>query len=237
MTTDISEPRISTESREQLLYLLAEAAEIEHNLMCCYLFAAFSLKERSDEGVGADELEAIEGWRRATTSVAIEEMTHLALVANLTTALGGAAHFSRPNFPVGAGFYPSGITVQLAPFDRDTLQHFLYLERPEGSAIPDGASFASTTVYARETVIGKCMPSAQDYLTVGHLYRAIAEGLAAMVARQGEECTFIGEREAQVGPDLVNLPGMSVVVDLKSALAAIENGVSPGSGTANRGRG
>src|SRR6516165_10634242 len=125
MTADASEPRISIESREQLLYLLAEAAEIEHSLMCCYLFAAFSLKERLDEGVGADELEAIERWRRATTSVAIEEMTHLALVANLTTALGGAAHFSRPNFPVGAGFYPSGIAVQLAPFDRDTLQHFL----------------------------------------------------------------------------------------------------------------
>jgi hypothetical protein len=34
-------------SREQLLYWLHEAAEIEHQLMCCYLYAAFSLK-RSD---------------------------------------------------------------------------------------------------------------------------------------------------------------------------------------------
>jgi len=75
------------------------------------------------------------------------------------------------------------------------------------------------------------MPSAQDYLTVGHLYRAIADGLAAMVTRQGEERTFIGEREAQVGPDLVNLPGMCVVVDLKSALAAIEMIVDQGEGT------
>jgi len=30
-------------SREQLLYWLHEASEIEHHLMCCYLYAAFSL--------------------------------------------------------------------------------------------------------------------------------------------------------------------------------------------------
>jgi len=32
-------------SREQLLHLLAEASEFEHNLLCCYLYAAFSLKD------------------------------------------------------------------------------------------------------------------------------------------------------------------------------------------------
>ena len=31
-------------SREQLLHSLYEAAELEHNLMCTYLYAAFSLK-------------------------------------------------------------------------------------------------------------------------------------------------------------------------------------------------
>jgi hypothetical protein len=30
-------------SREQLWGLLAEAAEIEHHLMCCYLYAFFSM--------------------------------------------------------------------------------------------------------------------------------------------------------------------------------------------------
>jgi hypothetical protein len=34
------EPEIITHNREQLAYLLTEAAEIEHGLMCCYLFAA-----------------------------------------------------------------------------------------------------------------------------------------------------------------------------------------------------
>jgi hypothetical protein len=35
------------ETREHLIGLLAEAAEIEHHLMCCYLDAAFSLKQEA----------------------------------------------------------------------------------------------------------------------------------------------------------------------------------------------
>jgi hypothetical protein len=31
--------------REQVFHLLAEASEIEHTLMCTYLYAAFSLKQ------------------------------------------------------------------------------------------------------------------------------------------------------------------------------------------------
>ena len=38
-------------SREQLWALLAEAAEIEHHLMCCYLYAAFSLNEANAKNV------------------------------------------------------------------------------------------------------------------------------------------------------------------------------------------
>jgi len=41
------EPRIRIETREELIYLLAEAAAIEHNLMCTYLYAAWSLKRGS----------------------------------------------------------------------------------------------------------------------------------------------------------------------------------------------
>jgi CDGSH-type Zn-finger protein/uncharacterized Fe-S cluster protein YjdI len=226
----VMEPAIRIESREQLLYLLAEAAEIEHNLMCCYLFAAFSLKSNTEEDVSETELSAIRRWRQAVIAVAIEEMAHLSLVANITTALGGAAHFSRPNFPVGTGLYPSGVVVKLAPFDRATLQHFIYLERPEGFDVPDGEGFSAARQYVRETVTGKCMPSAQDYLTVGHLYRALAEGLRGMVQRYGEESTFIGDPSAQIGPDIASLPGLTAVHDLQTALKAVDTIVEQGEG-------
>ena len=38
------------EHREALIYMLCEAAELEHGIMCQYLFAVFSLKQRDDEG-------------------------------------------------------------------------------------------------------------------------------------------------------------------------------------------
>jgi hypothetical protein len=33
------------EHREALIYMLCEAAELEHGIMCQYLYAAFSLKQ------------------------------------------------------------------------------------------------------------------------------------------------------------------------------------------------
>jgi CDGSH-type Zn-finger protein/uncharacterized Fe-S cluster protein YjdI len=227
----LTEPTIAVRSREELLYLLAEAAEIEHNLMCCYLFAAFGLKTTADGLSEADAAE-VAGWRRAITHVAVDEMTHLALVANLTAAVGGAPHFGRPNFPVGAGYHPSGVTVQLTPFDRATLDHFIYLERPEGIALADGAGFAAAAPdYRRETPGERLMPSAQDYLTVGHLYRSIRAALIELSARLGEAALFCGDAALQVGPDLAALKGLCTITDLASALAALDTIVEQGEGS------
>jgi hypothetical protein len=38
------------EHREALIYMLCEAAELEHGIMCQYLFAAFSLKRARTRG-------------------------------------------------------------------------------------------------------------------------------------------------------------------------------------------
>src|SRR5580693_376304 len=109
-----TEHEIHAETREQLIGLLAEAAEIEHNLMCCYLYAAFSLKQDADEGLEPQELTAVRRWRGEIVHVAIDEMQHLAWVANLTSAIGGAPHFGRQNFPIAPGAHPAGIVVKLA---------------------------------------------------------------------------------------------------------------------------
>ena len=45
--------------------MLREAAELEHGIMCQYLFAAFSLKQSADEGLTAEQLEAVKRWRKA----------------------------------------------------------------------------------------------------------------------------------------------------------------------------
>ena len=226
----VNPPPFVIENREQLLGLLAEAAEIEHNLMCCYLYAAFSLKQSTSEGVTDAELEAIGRWRQEILHVAVDEMGHLALVANLMAAVGGAPHFCRANFPIAAGYHPAGIVVKLAPFNRATLDHFIFLERPEGTDIADGAGFEPPRRYTRGATPGRLMPSSSDYDTVGQLYHAIRDGLERLVRTHGEECVFIGPPERQLGPDVASLPGLTRVRCLKTARAALDGIVTQGEG-------
>ena len=68
------------EHREALIYMLCEASELEHLIMCQYLFAAFSLKQSADEGLTADEMAAVTRWRKQIAHVATQEMLHLALM-------------------------------------------------------------------------------------------------------------------------------------------------------------
>ena len=99
------------ESRVQLFSALGEAAELEHNLMCLYLYAAFALKRSADEGLTADQLAAVTRWRAAIMGIALEEMTHLTLVANLIAATGGSLNFMRPNLPISPGYYPADLVI------------------------------------------------------------------------------------------------------------------------------
>ena len=135
-------------SREQLLHLLAETAEIEHTLMCSYLYAAFSLKRAGEASVSAAQGERLDRWRKTIMDVAVEEMGHLVIVAKLTVAVGGRPHFGRPNFPVAPGYFPSGVAVRLTGFNAETLEHFIFLERPQTSRVRTArpSSATNTTV-------------------------------------------------------------------------------------------
>jgi len=218
-------------SREQILYWLHEAAEIEHNLMCCYLYAAFSLK-RVDPRWSADEAAAVARWREALLTVALEEMGHLCLVGNVMLALGANAHFGRPNFPVEAGPYPAGFAIRLQGFSAATIEHFLFLERPEDIAVPDGPGFQPAGDYRRELPAGRLSPGAFDYDTVGTLYNTLAAALRAFSEAHGEAALFIGDPGQQVTAALAPLPGVRAIVGLEDALDALRTIVTQGEGAA-----
>ena len=76
------------ESREELLYLLGEAAEVEHAACCIYLYAAFTLQAEPGVGLTAAQVPTVAGWKRAINQIALQEMIHLALVNNLLAARG-----------------------------------------------------------------------------------------------------------------------------------------------------
>ena len=225
-----SEPKIRIETREELIYLLAEAASVEHSLMCSYLYAAWSLKRGEMDGLTAAQAELVKRWKRVITSVAVEEMTHLTLANNLLVAIGAGPHLSRPNFPVPPTQYPSGIVVELEHFSPAVLDHFIYLERPEGKELHDAAEFVHPLDYHRTLPKGRLMPSSQDYTTQGHLYRGVRHGFVVLAHHIGEKALFCGDPAAQIGPGDAALPGLAVVTDLASAEAAIQTIIEQGEG-------
>jgi hypothetical protein len=224
------EPEVITGSREQLLHLLADAAEIEHTLMCSYLYAAFSLKCRGEGNLNEEQEDAVERWRKAIMNVAVEEMGHLLIVANLTLAVGGRPHFDRPNFPVSAGYFPAGIVVRLSGFSKDTLDHFIFLERPQGVGGQDAEPYREAPCSRSQAYEG-LMPALQDYATVGHLYEAIRRNIQSLAAVLGEQGLFLSGVRGQLGSDDVDMEGVGAIGDVASAMAAIDLIVEQGEGS------
>lgn len=220
-------------TREQLVGLLCEAAEVEHCLMLTYLYAAHSLKDRDDEGLDAEALAAVRRWRGATVRIAQEEMLHLALVNNLLVAVGARPHFRRLNFPIDAGCFPADVVAELAPFDVQTLDHFIYLERPLDAAEHDAPRLEKKH-YERRAPEGRLMAHEQDWLTVGELYQAIGKGLETLCARLGEDTLFCGPVDTQLSTLEMRLPGLRPVGSLADARDAIHLIVDQGEG-ASRG--
>src|SRR3981081_3826936 len=139
----IPEPPLRVESREELVYLLGEACELEHGLLCEYLYAQFSLKRSVDEGLTAEQLARVQVWELTLIDVIKQEMLHLALATNILSAVGAAPHFERPNFPILSRWYPPGVQIALVPFGERALRHFMFLERPEGMPLKDADGFGS----------------------------------------------------------------------------------------------
>ena len=218
------------ETRDNLLSTLAEASELEHNLMCLYLYAAFSLKQSTTEGVSQAELESMTTWRKEILGIAGQEMTHLALGTNLTTAVGGSAHLFRSGFPAKAGYFPSDFVIELAPFSLATLDHFIFLERPEDREVQKGQDFEPEHDYTRAAPQGRLMDYAGDYETVGELYRTIEEGLKGLSETLGEKTLFCGSHSLQIAPPEIEREGLILIHDNVSALTAIHTIVSQGEG-------
>ncbi|NNG21974.1 ferritin-like domain-containing protein [Telluria aromaticivorans] len=217
--------------RDQLISMLAEAAEIEHCLMCTYLYAAFSLKQGLDEDLLPGEWSAVKRWRAEIIAIATEEMLHLALVNNLLVAVGSRPHYRHYNFPANPGQFPADVAVALLPFDAATLDHFVYVERPSQAWEADGETL-DKLAYSRDmerTDLATDIPG--DYRTVGELYQSIAAGFAYLAAELGEDGLFVGSIHAQLTQDDVFLPGLCAIASAADAARALQLIVEQGEGS------
>jgi Ferritin-like len=218
--------------REALVYTLSKAAALEHLVMAQYLYAAFSMKDREDDGLPPDQLAAVRRWRKTILQIAEQEMLHLALVENVLTAIGAAPVFGRPNFPLPPHAYPAGIQMALLPFGETSLRHFAYLERPEGMDMADVEEFealekAVPLPAADEDEIG---PRLQDFETIGNLYRAVEVGIGTLADRLGEATLFLGPPNAQATGEHFRWDELIAVTDVASARRAVGTIVEQGEG-------
>ncbi len=229
-TGPVRERAIVIEHRSPLVYMLCAAAELEHALMCEYLFAAFSLKRSVDEGLTAEQLAAVERWRSAILTVAQQEMLHLAIACNLLTSIGVSPHLSRPNLPQPARHYPSGVRLELLPFGEQALRHFLFLERPEGMDLNDAEGLAA--IENAVPVMGEeeIAPHLQEFRTVGHLYRSIEAGFRHLAETLGEENLFLGPSGSQLQGELFGWKELGPISNTDDAVRAIEAIVEMGEG-------
>ncbi len=215
--------------RSELITLLTEAAAVEHSLACQYLFAAVSLKQRTDEGLSEDQLTDVVGWERQILSVARQEMEHLGLVINLLNAVGGAPQLLHPEFPYTTHLF--GGEMALEPFSVETIKKFVCFERPVDIR-PDDA-------FCR---VAPDTPPGVDYTTIAALYERVGSALDA--ADAGPERLFIGPTSAQVGgtvlgtdfPRIGALGGgydifMVPVTDIASAHRVLRRIVEEGEGS------
>lgn len=226
----VGEPAIVVGDRKELTYLLSQAAELEHGLMCEYLYAAFSVKSTAGPGLRGDQLPAVERWRGMVLGIAAEEMLHWAMVQNLLTAVGSAPYVSRPHMPHQAKGYPPGVQVRLLPFGEPALQHFIYLERPEGLAGADAEGFPAAGPPLPPMRPDEIIPRGQEFATVGHLYRSIEAGFAHLERTLGTDRLFIGPAFEQADETAFGWPDLRPITDLAGAGRAIERIVEQGEG-------
>ena len=224
----MSEPKVVIAHREHLWWLLAEALQLEHMIMCQYLFAEFSLKDGVGDGLTTEQADAVDRWRKKLRGIAIEEMLHIALVANLKSAIG-VRPLAGPTSRSGR-VTPGRCSARPVPFGDQALDHFLFLERPEGMERADASEFVPTARPRDPVDEHETLPRGQEYATVGHLYRGIADGLRALSSRLGERALFVGSPRAQATPELFRWPQLVAVTDLDSALAAVEEIIEQGEG-------
>ena len=132
------------EHREALIYMLCEAAELEHGIMCQYLYAVFSLKQSRRRGPDAPKRHK-RSSAGASASATSPRRRCCTWPWCRTCCRPSAVPRTCPGRTsrMPATHYPAGVHLALLPFGEAALQHFMYLERPEGMDLNDAEGLAA----------------------------------------------------------------------------------------------
>lgn len=193
---------------------LQTAVELEFSTLPPYLTALYSITDNSSYAY------------QLIRSVALEEMLHFNLAANMLLSVGGTPQITGDNCPQYPAQLPRQNTngplgkliIQLMPLSKDLLQNvFMAIEEPSPALAP---------------------PQSTDYDTIGQFYKAIAEGFERLHKQMGDDL-FNHPTSAYQKTDYYfgNGGGQSIAItNLKSALEAIEIIADQGEGNVEPGK-
>lgn len=219
-------------NRAQLVTALNAGAELEHMLLCSYLYAGFSMRRSlADFPPGGDEsanrvtLDLARPWLSQIYLVARQEMDHLGLVCNLLAAVGAEPHFQRPRFPQPADRCLLNVPLCLERFSASCLQRFVWYERPDYIK-PD---FPASAEGLEEWNPGELEPSpVQRYgiSTISELYEEISLAFETLPPEQ----VFLGDPDRQLGNVFSFRVALTTVSNRQEAQAAIQQILREGEG-------
>ena len=184
--------------------LLQDALRLEHATVPPYLTAGYSLKVGTTNNT----------VRNMILQVAVQEMLHMAIVANVINAIGGRPRFADPSLiPTYPGPLPmsigSGLQVGLKKFSMDLVQHvFMMIEQPEHPLEFPLAGAAET------------------FATIGEFYQALIDKIYEL-----GDGIFIGNPARQVTGASFPPGQLLSVTNAASAVKGLQQIVREGEGT------
>lgn len=192
-------------SREDLVLHLRWAISLELSTIPPYLCSLYSITDNTTDAY------------RLVRSVAVEEMLHMMLAANLANSIGGSAEITPDLVPKYPGFMPhhaaGGPFIQLQALSAPLLSTvFMAIEQPESSP--------------------RAPAEGDHFQTIGQFYKAIEDGFERCVDRYGEAGLF-GEDTGFQRSDTYFGSGagrLFEVHDLRSAKRAVQEITQQGEG-------
>lgn len=206
----------------RLKELLQAAVELELATIPPYLCALYSLRQGANDEA-----------RLIIRSVAVEEMLHMVLAANVLNAIGGEPRLAGPEFvPRYPHELPDGVVMDLLPFCPEAVEGFLKVENPQYSHQGLAADHPLVAGRRPERHRAKACAMTSGPTTIGAFYAEIIEGLKEVTAADGESAVFCGDPSRQVTAEYYYAGGGAAipVKDLASACAALTEIVDQGEG-------
>lgn len=223
---------------EELREYLYRGLQLEHATLPPYLTALYSLKPETNSDA-----------RHVIRVVAVEEMLHLTLVANVLNAVGGTPDLTKrgfvPNYPTRLPCGVGDFEVHLRPFSREALETFLMIEKP-AEAVSEADRFVPVDWVALGLTSNGSAPSPDElaelaasgailglvpgdpgrrFSSIGEFYEEIIRGINHLEdqARTAGTTIFTGDPARQVTPEYFYSGGGDVikVTGRDSAVAAL----------------